>query len=156
MKKSFFPLLGIILAFAFTGRKDLPQAIAAGFNAKYPNAKIKSWGMDHEEYKVKFTTEKNKEVGYFSADGRWLRTEKHLALTKDLPPAVREGFENSPYAAWYIDRINQLEQPDQPVSYVIHVDNGDLLDAWHYDAFKYECLLYFDHEGGLEKTVGNR
>ena len=149
MKKIFFPFLGIALAFSFTGKKDLPHHISASITAKYPDAKIKRWEMTNDQYMVKFTTAHDKDISYFSVGGNWLRTEKRLALTKDLPAAVKSGFENSDYAGWQIDAINEVTSPDQPVRYVLHVDDGNQLDSWHIDAFKSDYLLYFDREGRL-------
>jgi hypothetical protein len=153
MKKIFLPILGIALAFSFTGKKDLPHNIAASITAKYPDAKIKSWEMTGDQYKVKFTADRNKEISYFSTNGDWLRTEKHVALTKDLPPAVKRGFEHSGYATWYIDGINEVTAPGQVVRYVLHVDDSDLLDSDHIEVFKTDYLLYFDREGGLIKRA---
>jgi hypothetical protein len=155
MKKILFPLLGIALAFSFTGKRVLPPTIAAGLNARYPNAKIKSWEMANDQYRIKITTDRNKEVAFFSTDGKWLRTEKHLALTKDLPPAVKRGFRQSGYAAWKIDKISEVSAPDEPLRYVLDVDDGNQLDSWHYDAFKEEFLLYFDRDGVIIKKTGS-
>lgn len=149
MKKILFPLLGIVLAFSFTGKKDLPSNIAAGITAKYPDARIKGWEMVNHRYKVKINANGNKEITYFSTNGNWLRTEKHLALTKDLPAEVRDGFKKSGYADWRVIKINEVTSPDQPKRYVLHVDDSNQLDSWHNDAFKKEFLLYFDREGKL-------
>lgn len=149
MKKIFLPLLGIAFAFAFTGKKDLPPNIAATLTARYPNAKIKSWELTNDSYKVKFRTGRNKEVSYFSTNGQWLRTEKHIGLTRDLPAAVRHGFTNSAYAAWKVEEIREVSAPEGPIRYVLDIDNGNELDSWHYDAFKKELLLTFDRDGSL-------
>ena len=149
MKKILFPLLGIALAFSFTGKKLLPPNIAAGLNARYPNAKIKNWEVANDQYRIKITKDGSKELTYFSTDGKWLRTEKHLALTKDLPPAVKKGFQQSDYAAWKVDNISEVSTPGDPIRYVLDVDDGNQLDSWHYDAFKKEFLLHFDLNGRL-------
>ncbi|HVU99067.1 MAG TPA: PepSY-like domain-containing protein [Puia sp.] len=154
MKKILLPLLGIALAFSFTGKKLLPATIAAGVNAKYPGAKIKGWEIVNDRYKIKITADRSKEVTWFSTDGKWLRTEKHLGLTKDLPAAVKHGFRHSGYADWKIDDISEVSSPDEPLRYRLDIDNGTQLDSWHYDAFKKEVLLYFDRNGVIIKKTG--
>ena len=149
MKKIFLPLLGIALAFSFTGKKDLPPNIAASVNTRFPNAKIKRWQMMNDSYKIKLTANRNKEVTWFSTDGKWLRTEKHLGLTKDLPVPVKQGFQQSGYADWKVENISEISTPGQPLRYALQIDNSTELDSWHVDAFKNQLVLYFDRDGRI-------
>ena len=159
MKKIFFPLLGITLAIAvvtmtaFTGKKDLPASIAHKFSDKYPNAKIRNWEMRDDQYVVKFTEDRSKCMSYFTSGGKWIRTEKLVPLSKDLPPAVRKGFNNSGYADWHIDRIREVTSIDAQPMYVLHIDDGDKLDSWHIDALESNYLIWFSSDGTLMKKT---
>ena len=86
MKKIFFPLLGIAFAFlgmtAFTGKKDLPATISAKISSRYPDAKIRNWELRNDQWVVKFTEDKSKCMTYFTSDGKWIRTEKLVPLSK--------------------------------------------------------------------------
>jgi hypothetical protein len=89
-------------------------------------------------------------MAWYSEGSNWIKTEKRIPLSKDLPLAVKKGFDNSQYISWHIDNIKEvsMRNASSPV-YVIHVDNGDKLDSDHYDAMKKDVYLSFDPEGVL-------
>jgi hypothetical protein len=160
MKKILFPLLGVtVLFFSFTtktaatGKKDLPKNIASSFTAKYPDARIKKWEMKDNDYIVRFDENNEKCTSWYTPDGKWVKTERHFALSKDLPAAVREGFNHSPYMSWHIDNIKEVMNNDGQPLYVLHVDDGDKWDSDHYDAFKTDYLIYFSPDGTLKNKV---
>ena len=71
------------------------------------------------------------------------------ALSKDLPLPVRESLLNDGYGSYYIDAIKEIVSAGQPV-YVLHIDDGPSLDAYHYDAFKKDYKLSFAQNGVLK------
>jgi hypothetical protein len=139
-----------ISAFA-TGGKDLPKNISTSLTAKYPDARVKGWVLRNDQYVVRFVEDKQKCMSYFAADGSWIRTEQLIPLTKDLPPAVKQGFNKSAYSDWHIDRIREVTTPNEQPAYVFHVDDGDKLDSWHVDALESNYLIWFAGDGTFQK-----
>ena len=159
MKKIFIPFLGIALAFSllgtmsFSGGKDLPASVSTSMNSRYPTAKVKGWEMKNDQYIVKFVEDKQKCMSYFNADGHWIKTEKLIPLSKDLPTPVRDGLRSSSYADWHIDRIREVTSRDEQPMYVLHIDDGDKLDSWHIDALESNYLIWFSSDGKLVKKT---
>ena len=149
MKKIFFSLIGIVMLFSFTGKGSLPKNIEVKINSRYPNAHIRGWEMKNEEYVIEVMQYGKKLMAWYSNGGNWIKTEEHIPLSKDLPLAVKRGFDNSEYVSWHIDNIKVVSMKNASPVYVIHVDNGDKLDSDHYDAMKKDVLLSFDTEGVL-------
>ena len=135
-----------------TGKKQLPPAIAASLQAKYANARIKKWEMQGDEYVVNFIDNKKKCTAYYSSGGRWIKTEITLPWTRDLPQSVKTGLQLNGYEAYHVDGIKEVLSKGQP-EYVLHVDDGDLLDADHYDAFRRDYRLSFSQNGILKEKM---
>ena len=149
MKNIFLSLIGTVMLFSFAGKGSLPKNIEVKINNRYPNAHIKGWEMKNDEYVIKIGQDKKKMMAFYSEGGNWIKTEEHISLSKDLPLAVKKGFDNSKYVSWHIDNIKKVLMRDASPMYILHVDNGDKLDADHIDAFKNDVLLSFDTEGVL-------
>jgi len=132
-----------------TSNKELPASIASSFSAKYANARIKKWEQRDSEYLVNFTNGKKKCLAFYTSSGQWIKTEIALPWSKDLPLSVRESLQAHGYGSCYIDGIKEVVSAGQPV-YVLHVDDGPLLDADHYDAFKKNYRLSFAQNGVLK------
>lgn len=54
--------------------------------------------------------------------------------TWQLPEVVRNTFNNSPYASWFIEKIVRHDTSGNTV-FRFYVNNGSLLDSDHYDSF---------------------
>ena len=54
--------------------------------------------------------------------------------TWQLPEVVRNTFNNSPYASWFIEKIIRYDNSGSTV-FRFSVNNGSLLDSDHYDSF---------------------
>lgn len=78
-------------------------------------------------------------------------TESSIKRTRHLPVAVQAAWKNSGYSDWYVHNIRKIETPEQQL-YVLHLNNGTLLDANKYDAFKEDHVLYFTREGALVRA----
>lgn len=149
MKKIFLSLIGIVMLFSFTGKGSLPKSIEVKIANRYPNAHIKGWEMKNDQYVIKIGKDKKKMMAFYSGGGNWIKTEERIPLSKELPVAVKKGFDNSQYVSWHIDNIKEVSMKNASPVYVIHVDNGDKLDSDHYDAMKKDVFLSFDPEGVL-------
>ena len=149
MNKIFLSLIGTVMLFSFTGKGSLPKNIEVKITNRYPNAHIKGWEMKNDEYVIKVMQDRKKLMAWYSDGGSWIKTEEHIPLSKDLPLAVKKGFDNSRYVSWHIDNIKEVSMKNASPVYVIHVDNGDRLDSDHVDALKRDVFLSFNPEGVL-------
>lgn len=137
------------MLFSFTGKGSLPKSIEVKIANRYPNSHIKGWERKNDQYVIKVEQDKKKKMAFYSEGGNWIKTEEHIPLSKDLPLAVKKGFDNSQYVSWHIDNIKEVSMKNASPVYVIHVDDGDKLDADHVDAFKTNVFLSFNPEGVL-------
>jgi hypothetical protein len=126
----------------------VPQPVVTAFTNRFPNAQLKKWEQRKEGYIADFRLSGKKIFAYYASDGTWKGTETPIKWTKNLPAAVKEGWKNSGYYAWYVLDIKKIETPEQPL-YTLHVNNGSLLDSDHHDAFLEEYVLFFSEKGEL-------
>lgn len=126
----------------------VPQVVLTAFTNRFPSAQIRDWQQRPEGYIADFKLSGQKLFAYYAADGTWKGTESPIKWTKNLPLAVREGWKNSGYGAWYVEDIKKIDQPEGPL-YVLHVDNGVTLDSDHHDAFFEEYVIFFNETGQL-------
>jgi hypothetical protein len=160
MKKiiSFVGIAILTFAIAHTanaapGKKALPGNISNNITAQYPDAKIRNWSFKDNEYIVNIVEEKGRCRTWYTRDGSWVKTERHIGLTKHLPAPVRQGYNKSRYASWHIDSIKELTSPDGRTNYVMHVDDGDKLSSDKVDAERSDYLIYFGSDGMLINTA---
>jgi Putative beta-lactamase-inhibitor-like, PepSY-like len=152
MKKFLVIVLIVALSENMFAQNDtaviVPSLVATAFTTRFPDAKLKKWEQRKEGYIAKFTRSGKGYFAYYAADGSWKGTEMPIKWTKNLPDSVKSGWKNSGYYNWYVEDIKKIETPEQPL-YVLHVDNGSLLDSDHHDAYREEYLLYFSGHGDL-------
>ncbi|MBS1605752.1 MAG: PepSY-like domain-containing protein [Bacteroidetes bacterium] len=129
------------------GGRELPGSIKTAFFAKYPGARLKKWDVENDRYVVNFVSNKDKLTAVYSMKGSWLMTEKKVPWMKDLPPAVRTAFNKGLYADWKVESIRECQGRDGDRLYKLQVDNGDMLDSDHYDAFKTTKVLTYTSDG---------
>jgi Putative beta-lactamase-inhibitor-like, PepSY-like len=126
-----------------------PQSVVTAFSARFPNAQVKSWEERQEGYIADFKLNGQKLFAYYAADGSWKGTETPIKWSKNLPPAVRQAWKNSDYAAWYILHIKKIEMADGPL-YVLDLNNSPLLDSDHSNpVFEEEYAIFFNEKGDL-------
>jgi hypothetical protein len=126
----------------------VPPVVLSAFTSRFPNAHIRDWQQRPEGYIADFKQSGKKLFAYYAADGAWKGTESPIKWTRDLPATVRDGWKNSSYAAWKVEDIKKIDQPDG-LLYALHVDNGATLDSDHHDAFLEEYILFFNEAGQL-------
>jgi hypothetical protein len=127
---------------------SVPPAVLSAFTTRFPNARIRDWQQHPEGYIADFKLDGKKLFAYYTADGAWKGTETPIKWTKNLPTAVKEGWKNSAYSAWYVEDIKKIDQPEGAL-YALHVDNGSTLDSDHHDAFFEEYVIFFNASGQL-------
>jgi hypothetical protein len=152
MKKLLIAIAAVILSGNMIAQGEsilvVPQPVTKAFSAQFPAARLKKWEQRKEGYIASFRQDGKKYFAYYSADGSWKGTEAPIKWTKNLPDSVKAGWKTSGYYNWYVEDIKRIETPEQPL-YVLHVNNGSLLDSDHHDAFKEEYLLFFSPKGDL-------
>lgn len=152
MKKVIVLLMAVIFSATTIVLADttvvVPAAVSAAFANRFPAGRLLKWEQRTQGYIAVFRQDGKKLFAYYEADGTWKGTETPVKWTKNLPPAVRQGWVNSGYGTWYVEDIKRIEQPDEPL-YVFHLDNSPLLDADRKDAFFEEWLLFFNGKGDL-------
>jgi len=126
----------------------VPQAVLTAFTTRFPKAQVRDWQQRPEGYIADFKQDGKKLFAYYSADGAWKGTETPIKWTKNLPAAVREGWKNSGYGAWYVEDMKKIDQPEGAL-YALHVDNGVTLDSDHHDNFFEEYIIFFNEAGQL-------
>ena len=130
---------------------EVPAQVSKAFSGKFPEGDIKKWEKRNEGYVAHFKKDGKKHYAYYSHEGRWKGTESPIRRTRHLPAAVLTAWEKSSYIGWYVHNIRKLETPDQQL-YVLHLNNGTLLDANKVDNFKEDHVLYYTQDGELVKT----
>jgi hypothetical protein len=152
MKKYIIMVMIAVLTEHMSAQGDttviVPAPVANAFNGQFPDAKVKKWEQRKEGYIARFSRHGKTCFAYYTADGSWKGTETPIKWTKNLPDGVKTGWKKSGYYDWYVVDMKKIDAPDTPL-YVLHVDNGTLLDSDHHDAFKEDYLLYFTYGGEL-------
>ena len=153
MKKIILMLaiaLGVVKYDIVAGQ--IPEPVLKSFSQHYPQVAVRKWTVKNDTYVSKFRMNKNKEMAYYTSDGRWVKTETALPWTKDLPVAVDNSWKHSDFCSWYVASIKEVTYPDKS-QYVLKVQQdcgpdgsapGDCLNIYN---------LYFAANGRLEKEV---
>lgn len=125
-----------------------PQAVATAFTTRFPNAREVKWKEMNNDYMANFKVNHQKDVAYYTPEGKWKATETPVKWSWDLPPAVKNGWKKSNYAAWYILKIDKVVMPHN-TEYCLDVNNTPLLDDNHVFNFETEYKIYFSPDGKL-------
>ena len=131
------------------GYNDIPEKITTAFLIKYPHAASAKWRNVDDTYIASFGSEDNKYEAFYNTDGRWLKTEIKIPVTRKLPRAINRSLKIGEFAAWSVKEIKKLEMRDQYL-YIIHVDSDNFLDKSQ-NKFHMAAMLYFNMDGKLLK-----
>jgi hypothetical protein len=135
-------------AAATTQSINVPPSVLTAFTNRFPNARVRDWQQRPEGYIADFKLDGKKLFAYYTADGTWKATETPIKWTRLLPSAVKEGWKNSNYAAWYVEDIKKIDQPNGPL-YALHINNGTTLDSDHAQVYHEEYVIFFNESGQL-------
>lgn len=127
----------------------IPQATLSSFSARYPGETVQQWKPVKNGYTAKFVRDGKKHVAYFSAEGDWVKTERKIKWTRNLPASVKKGWEKTGYAHWYVEKMHEVNSPGEQV-YVMSVNNTPTLPAERH-SFSEAHKLYFNTSGDLIK-----
>jgi len=141
-------------AMAQKNAMQVPQAVQTAFSAKYPQAKLKNWEKDNNQYVASFVLDKRQCQTTYASNGTWLSTETtYRHVLKHLNPAIRHELRNSNYASYHIDQVMNLQMPGKNI-YLLNVDNNSGNQMAYESAGSVDDeTLYFSNTGKLIKSV---
>jgi hypothetical protein len=142
-------LLGFATGLQAGGKEQLPAKISSTFNSMYPGKTIRNWKLNENRYTILFDYDRKKCRAEYSSDGAWIETDLPVSGTKDLPGPIVDALRKYGYSDWYVDRITEVKTAGHSV-YQLHIDDGPLWDADHYEVFKTDLILTFTKSGSLQ------
>ena len=108
-----------------TGKAELPATVKSSFEKIYPGATIAEWKLKKNgAYAIEFTHDGLKREAEFTADGKWLFTEREIKTT-EIPEPVSKHLKASEWASWEIDKASELSSPEKEKYYEIKVEQRD-------------------------------
>ncbi len=124
---------------------DIPPAVLAAVDKKYPAAKKVSFAREGKDEKDAYevtVVDRGKKIDIgLSPEGKIL-IEEHLIALEAVPESVRKGIEHSQYNKWRVERSERVitEENEAAPAYEFVVAKG-----------KKKVQLVFDKEGKLTK-----
>ena len=153
MKKFLAAIASFILIQHATAQSvsvdKVPRSVQTAFYTQFKPSTLKKWEVRKEGYIAVFKIDGKKQYAYYTHDGKWVATESRIKRTRHLPEAVRTAWLNSGYAHWSVHNIRKLETADGQKSYVMHLNDGNTLDANKFDAFNKDHVLVLAHSPAL-------
>jgi hypothetical protein len=139
---SSLALLTCLLAFSYAYNQpkgmEVPEAVKAAFQAKYPDIPH-TWQRHDYGYEAVFTEDNIQYEAEFSATGEWLETEYYVT-EKEFPPIVLERIKQE--RPGFIVTKYEIEITSKGVFYEVDITDGEL-----------EEELYLDSNGNLQVDV---
>src|ERR1700748_1915335 len=90
-------------AFAVTtAGNNVPDAVAASFNNKYPVAQVKAWQFKKGSYTAKAVIGGQKYFVSFDKNGNWLSTASNIAWQWNLPKNINNAYNKTQYNNWNV------------------------------------------------------
>lgn len=117
MKLKLYLLCVLLMGIAFQSCDDdddtlanVPAAVQAAFNQRYPNASVKEWEKENGLIKADFWNGAQESEAWFLPDGTWVRTETDIPAAT-LPQAVLD-YVAANYAGFRVDDAEYVETPE--------------------------------------------
>ncbi len=134
-----------IAAMAFSACDDddkndnitVPDAVSKALKDKYPAATGIEWERKGSYFVADCWMNGSEMDVWYDTQATWKLTEVDTSW-EGLPAAVQTAFKGGEYAAWKLEDIDMLEYPEQPIQYVIEVENGNQ-----------EYQLFYDQDGNV-------
>lgn len=95
---------------------EVPAAVTAAFQAKYPTATVAADGWESEDegiYEVEFTMDSKTYEAEFDSTGVWRETDTPMQES-EVPAAVTKSLKAGKYKAATVLAIESLELPKYP------------------------------------------
>jgi hypothetical protein len=93
-----------------------PDQVTSSFKQRYPSYTSGDWTVEDGHYRTTYMKDGKSYRASFSNSGEWIDTRNDVVLD-DLPAAVKEAYQQSPYGSATNPRFTQLETAQHPVLY---------------------------------------
>lgn len=115
-------IIGLFSISMIQSKIDVPKAVTATFDSKYPTAQKVEWELEKEgEYEAEFKIAKKEMSANFLADGTWLETEMEIK-TEALPQAVKTAI-TTLFPSYELEEAEQVEKPEAAMAYEVKLEN---------------------------------
>ena len=102
--------------------KNVPLKVHKAFSLKYPDFSEAYWTLKDGLYGVSFKTAKGYLDAWFSAKGKWVRTERIIEFDA-LPKAVIDALYASQFGDWDVGNAYAEEISPKVTRYKLYVYN---------------------------------
>lgn len=89
---------------------NVPQEVMTSFNKKFPGSSDVEWEKYGQYYIASFMNKSDDCDAWFASDGNWLMTEYEYKSVSKLPIMMRNAFQESDYASWFVDDVTLYEK----------------------------------------------
>ena len=133
----------------------VPQSIVTDFSNKYPQARVKNWQAEKNQYIVSFVLNKQEVEARYNKDGNWISTATTLWHISDIPHKIIDSLRQSKFASYHINEAKNIETPSNTM-YRLEVDNNSGNKQMYDNLGSYDNQwLYFSPDGQLIKYEAN-
>ena len=114
--------IGLGIATVFAGTPDVNAKVLETFKNQFPAATETEWSSGTDYYKANFVYNNNYVSAYYSVDGEFLATVRHITSV-NLPMLLQLSLKND-YSKFWISDLYELAKYDG-TSYYVTVENAD-------------------------------
>jgi len=110
------------IATVFAGTPDVNAKVLETFKNQFPTASETEWSTTSDYYKVDFVYSDNYVSAYYSLDGEFLATLRHISSV-NLPMLLQSSLKND-YSNFWISDLYELAKYDGS-SYYVTIENAN-------------------------------
>src|ERR1700744_1597369 len=110
MKKVCAIMIAAVIVLRSAGQQKVPAvppSVNKAFVSQFPSGHLKKWQEKDGSYVAAFRQKGKKYFAYYTAGGAWQSTESSVKWTRNLPAAVRKGWDTCKYRTWLLLDIKE-------------------------------------------------
>ena len=115
-------MMSLGIATVFAGTPDVNAKVLETFKNQFPTASETEWSTASDYYKVDFVYSDNYVSAYYSLDGEFLATLRHISSV-NLPMLLQSSLKND-YSNFWISDLYELAKYDGS-SYYVTIENAN-------------------------------
>ena len=115
-------MMSLGIATVFAGTPDVNAKVLETFKNQFPTASETEWSTTSDYYKVDFVYSDNYVSAYYSLDGEFLATLRHISSV-NLPMLLQSSLKND-YSNFWISDLYELAKYDGS-SYYVTIENAN-------------------------------
>jgi len=115
-------MMSLGIATVFAGTPDVNAKVLETFKNQFPTASETEWSATSDYYKVDFVYSDNYVSAYYSLDGEFLATLRHISSV-NLPMLLQSSLKND-YSNFWISDLYELAKYDGS-SYYVTIENAN-------------------------------